>query len=944
MCLLDSYMSVNIFFGFMVSVDKQNKMAAILPVVVDDWNVPPFYQDPDPVGASRQRYVAIIANQAKEIFRKHFPFRRRCDTYFYTIVLGGNTRIIKDSVNYMDNNGMKDVLDWLLKRTSDNSSQTLLKSCSVIIKRCALFLLLMLFNIVATPVFYVIHTLTYAALNNQEKRISKNIRLPLTYAVFSQKEDMWAYFLSLGVCVMDTDCEGNNVFHYIADISAESSDRAIAIFKMLIQFMDDMDAVKSLVLDKTNTAGLTPLEYVVKYGSPALMTEMLQYPNLLRHTVLAVEEDTLTFNETREPSNEDTNQSDASIDHVDVSRYECGHLVHQSSLLNHLSDRCLMVMSRTDLKIFHRAELIGKWITMKVKQITTGVVSLHVLDIVFTLLLLVSSTKFTSPYMFLINNISKVEHTVFIDEIKYLSHNTSYIFKSEAYPKVLDNVRHYYQSQFINQLDEHMVTSLFEKTSSAHPEFGYFWRLKYERLQYIDSENFPLRLLDAIADTALSMDEYQDAWPQFYIGLHLQDILRSFSQNTNTIPRKKALNWRMVQSEYRNHFHQLKVGDSGFSFYVNETMIWDDFYSFICVEDKHFTLKDLNGSEAFTTPMPLKSDACNYKAHLDYTAGLNRKCSRTLLPTLYAGISSAYATIHDHWWSRAPMAAILSCCLLYLLLDLFERCYFVYLSVVNKCHAWHMITAALGTKVPGSYVRKQLSVLSVSLYFICVSFSLVVDRHNMPDELVMQHTVFIILTALILRFIMHIHAMRLLPGIGHFVITSFMMGSNFLHFSAVFCVVIFIFSMVFHMVIVNKECPVEKLDDFRNPIESLFSTFRLTFGHGELSAFYGHNTAKVTYVMYTVVMGLLLMNLIIGVMSSTAAYVMQEPWRETLWHMEWLEEALSAEYTYTVLGLLCRCCCKCNYISHRKAGYVVERGDDDKYKMYLPIVNLPKLQ
>ena len=147
------------------------------------------------------------------------------------------------------------------------------------------------------------------------------------------------------------------------------------------------------------------------------------------------------------------------------------------------------------------------------------------------------------------------------------------------------------------------------------------------------------------------------------------------------------------------------------------------------------------------------------------------------------------------------------------------------------------------------------------------------------------------------------------------------------------------------MILTNTECPVEKLSGFQSLIESMFSTFQLTFGHGDITVFYSNIPAKVSYVMYIVITGLLLMNLIIGIMSSTATDVMQEPWRETLWYMGWLEEALSAEFTYTctALGLPCRCCCKCNYVSHRNAGYVVERGDDGKYRMYLPIVNVPVL-
>ena len=365
-------------------------MAATVPMLGEDETVPMSELEKDP---AKEQYASVIANQAKEIFRKGHPLRRRYDTYFCTIVLGGNTRAVQNAVEYMENNGMKDVLDWLLKRTDKKPSKykTLLNSCSVTAKRCAIFFLLMVFNIITTPIFYVIHKMTYAMFNQQEKRISKNIRLPLAYAVFSQKEDMWTYFLSLGAGVMDYDSEGNNIFHYIADMSAESPDRAITMFKMVIEFINDMDSVKTLVLDKTNTAGLSALEYVVKYGSPSLIKEVLHYPNLLRHTVLTVKDDTLSFNEKKVPSEEKATVSDTSIDHVDVSRYECGKVVHQSSILNLLSGRSLTMMSRDDLKIFKRTALVGKWMSMKVKQMVVGVVSLHSFDVVLTLLLLLAS-------------------------------------------------------------------------------------------------------------------------------------------------------------------------------------------------------------------------------------------------------------------------------------------------------------------------------------------------------------------------------------------------------------------------------------------------------------------------------------------------------------------------------------------------------------------------
>ena len=465
-------------------------MATSLSMLVDDENAPASQQEPDTPDDSSQTDTAIIANQAKKIFCKRHPFRRRCDTYFYTIVLGGNTQAIQNVVDYMEDNGMTDVLNWLLRRMKTNPTKYE-TPCFVNAKRCVIFFLLMLLNIITTPVFYVIHTFTYALLNRQEKRISKNLHLPLAYAMLSQKEDMCMYFLSLGVSFMDSDSEDNNLFDYMADISAESPDRALAMFKMLVKFIKDVDSVKALVLDKANAAGLSALEYVVKYGSPALMTEMLQFPNLLRHSVLAVTDNSLTFNVKKEPSKEKNRLSDTSIDHVDVSRYECGSLVHQSSLLNHLSDRSLMMMSPVDLKLFHSTALVGKWMSMKVKQMVAGVVSLHVLDVVFTCFLLLFSLYYPSPNMLLYNRSLGLEDDVFMYEVKSLSENNSFIFKSETYPKVLDYIRHNYQGQIINRLDRGMVALLFEKTSSLHPQFGTDWRMKYEGLSYIEAENFP---------------------------------------------------------------------------------------------------------------------------------------------------------------------------------------------------------------------------------------------------------------------------------------------------------------------------------------------------------------------------------------------------------------------------------------------------------------------
>jgi hypothetical protein len=100
--------------------------------------------------------------------------------------------------------------------------------------------------------------------------------------------------------------------------------------------------------------------------------------------------------------------------------------------------------------------------------------------------------------------------------------------------------------------------------------------------------------------------------------------------------------------------------------------------------------------------------------------------------------------------------------------------------------------------------------------------------------------------------------------------------------------------------------------------------------------------ARVTYLLYIVIVGLLLMNLIIAIMSSTATDVMRAPWSDTLWHVGWLEEALSAEYTFSVLCLPSRCLCKCRYVSHQNAGYIVHSAPGGGCRMYLPTQHGPR--
>ena len=191
---------------------------------------------------------------------------------------------------------------------------------------------------------------------------------------------------------------------------------------------------------------------------------------------------------------------------------------------------------------------------------------------------------------------------------------------------------------------------------------------------------------------------------------------------------------------------------------------------------------------------------------------------------------------------------------------------------------------------------------------------------------------------------MHIYALRLFPGIGHFVNSTFLMVTNLMQFSVIWGIVLVLFSVLFYFITDVPTCPLLKYDGFNSILESMFSTFKLTFGHGDFDAYYSNIPVKITYFLYVIIVALMLLNLIIASMSITAAKIMVDPWRELLWTMEWLDEATSVEYTFTVLALPFRTCCSiCEFHTHRKAGFIVKKVEN-KHRVYVELFHCPALE
>ena len=84
-----------------------------------------------------------------------------------------------------------------------------------------------------------------------------------------------------------------------------------------------------------------------------------------------------------------------------------------------------------------------------------------------------------------------------------------------------------------------------------------------------------------------------------------------------------------------------------------------------------------------------------------------------------------------------------------------------------------------------------------------------------------------------------------------------------------------------------------------------------------------------------------------NIFNTTATNLMTDPWKDTLWRVEWLDEALSVEYTFAVLALPFSRWFHCGHLSHKSAGYGVkrERGKSAyRYKVFIEVFQCPALK
>ena len=345
-------------------------------------------------------------------------------------------------------------------------------------------------------------------------------------------------------------------------------------------------------------------------------------------------------------------------------------------------------------------------------------------------------------------------------------------------------------------------------------------------------------------------------------------------------------------------------------------------------------------------------DVCYYQMFIR-AAQTNKTCKKTdPHDLLRAMFGSANAFFHVHNVGRSAIFFTIICVHLYIILDIVERCMFVSHAVRHQTLPGDMIGTALEHKIPGSYVRKQLNVLSC----IAIIFQYYFNKHVIevytPDRSEvesywLQQLVSVVFHHRYSSALPHAHPRAQTPAWHRPLCHHHVHDGNQPHSFPPRSLVSLsaIFSVLFHILIDDPNCPLEKATGFVTMADSLFSTFQLTFGHGDFDPYSSSPPVQLTYVLYVVIMGLLLLNLIIAIMSTTATDILQEPWKQVLWKIEWLDEATSAEYTFSLFTLPFRRCLKGRALFfHEKAGYIVTKSEKEKVKICIKCFHCDALQ
>lgn len=298
---------------------------------------------------------------------------------FYRLLMGGNVPLvlrILDSIKDSDPLLHRCLLlgkAEVIRKPINAENHLMLRCFNFIASVFVYFIFLLPSYLLMTPIFYIIHFMTYSW--GLQCKTSDNIRLPLLFAALSNNANLVQLFSEYQPTILtSTDQTGCNIFHYLAHLSTDESRSANSCLDVLLRVFG-ASAVRAVLLECRNDRGLSGLELAIMVGSPLYFTKILETEGIFRETKMFLGIDQvfvathlLPMDGGVSPSLPHIHSSGFILSHYDVSLYEDGDVLQeQSFLLSLLYTRDLMAMSQEEVASITNCSLLKNWIDAKIK-------------------------------------------------------------------------------------------------------------------------------------------------------------------------------------------------------------------------------------------------------------------------------------------------------------------------------------------------------------------------------------------------------------------------------------------------------------------------------------------------------------------------------------------------------------------------------------------------
>ncbi len=733
------------------------------------------------------RTITDIHEQADKVHGHYSSIQKR-DTFFFRLVLGGNVDLIREILEYMRDNHLREELAWATGvepgvEQASRIDRRCKKGHSKWFLRFMTFLLLWVIFAAFTPVFYPLHAIIYRMTTKLGARISKTPKLPLVYAVLSGNVDMVGLFLHFGTTLDSCDSQGNNLYHYLGDKSAEDSEifsRSHQLLKEVNHHPSHNTMLLDMITGHENELGLSPIEMLLLRGSIDDFVRLTREEGCMGRLKLAVSSDQVTalsdesrhtyvtpvLDAVRSENIDTTDGVSVTKDlgtrfqykeyDFDITRYDQKDIYNRQSLLLHLLVAWkTRPLTKEDICSMLGSKFIQKWVARKARSIMWCFLLKCAFHLTLTFVLL----------------------SVMIRE------------GGDMNPKPLAAK---YMGYIADVLEE--------------------VRGKYNGTQ---GEGIPLcpKRERKFGGKSIDYCEYR--------------AMRKLNAACN-LSERDLLKYALPM--------QLKLSP------VSTSLLGVIFW-FVSM----YTITDFIQRSLFL--------ARGFLGKTSVSAGLWTVFTR-FLPGSYAD-----ATVN------------------LIAQPLFLIFWFIY----------------MGHQETFRKLYDQANDYNSTIYFYVEMKSKREAYHGAARTL--------LVTCLILRFILLIHALRLVPKIGFFIFTSKKMAIHLVQFGIVYIIITVIFAVVFYSVMRNDNCPAKMIVEFRSFLPIIPLLYKLSIGVDDDNVFVltDNSTAQIVFLAYTVVSVVLLLNLVIAIMTTTAEAVSRQPWKRGLLSMEEWDEVLGVEAVYLTL-------------------------------------------